>query len=202
MCSSDLWVGYEPPREGEARYLHSCSLVGRKMYVWGGKGRTGLVRQMDIYDFDTETWTTGVADGIARYAHVAIPAGELIYYFGGRGIDSDEDGSDDYLDSLEIYNTVKNLWIQGPSLGIPLESAAASFVRDRIYVYGGTRNGDFFNNELYIYNIGSGIWRKGLSGGLSRRNSRGVAFNNKLYFHGGFNGEIVDQLDWFEIPGP
>ena len=196
------WKHLEGVAGGIPRSSHTCSLVDGKMYVWGGLGTTGMVRQMDIYDLNKESWSQGNADGLSRYGHLGIVVGSQIYYYGGRGEDSDGDGSDDFLDSLEIYNTVNDSWSRGASPGVGLESAAAALVDDRLFIYGGNEKNDPFKNHLYIYNILSDSWQTGQTGGVGRRNLRGSAHNRNLYFHGGFHGDELDQLDIFKIPKP
>ena len=196
------WRPLEGIPGGTARSSHTCSLVGNKMLVWGGLGTTGLVNKLDIYDFVNETWSQGNPGGTPRYEHSALVVGAKIYFYGGRGSDEDSDGSNDFLDTLEIYDSQEDSWTNGASLRVGLESAAAAVVDSRIYVWGGNRDGSPFQRDLYVYNIDSNTWQKAQSGGTGRRYHAGDSSDGILYFHGGFNGDELDTLERFQIPKP
>lgn len=97
-----------------ARYGHTASLVGQRIYVFGGRGEDGAVFK-DLYFLDTSSWcwvrvsTTSPAAPRARFNHAAALVGNKIVISGGW------DGKNCY-DDLWVFDTDSLIWIK-PQMG-------------------------------------------------------------------------------------
>ena len=59
------------------RYGHSVALVGNRMYIFGGKGEAGLLRDMHFLDLEKWAWvpvsstTAGPSPRCATHTHTS-----------------------------------------------------------------------------------------------------------------------------------
>lgn len=94
--ATNEWLRYEPRGIAPAgRALHSATVIGRKIYIFGGANSTGYRNDTsgfcDLYelDVDTMTWTECETHSIPPppcYGHTATYIGDnKIFYFGGKG---------------------------------------------------------------------------------------------------------------------
>jgi hypothetical protein len=110
----------------DARMGHQMVAYQGKLYVVGGRGETSNVQ---IFDTQTQQWSTGAEMPESRDHLGAALAGFQIYAIGGR---------DDALTSrVDVYNILTDDWSEGPALPIPLSAMAVGTLPDGIHVVGG-----------------------------------------------------------------
>ncbi|UKK02679.2 serine/threonine protein phosphatase [Theileria orientalis] len=81
------WDWVEAPMKSgvmpDARYQHSCSFVGSKMVVMGGRGDTDLNKALPVSVYDTETLEWFNISSVNRFRHSCWKFGPNLYIFGG-----------------------------------------------------------------------------------------------------------------------
>jgi N-acetylneuraminic acid mutarotase len=142
--SSDTWESKAPMPTGAAQY--ASAVVGNKIYVIGGFDNHNLLQ---IYDADTDTWSTGASISSYVYAQAAgatsgTLAPKLIYVIGGQ--------------LNQVYNPENDTWMEGTPMPTNRIDLAIAVVNDQLYAIGGanytaTDTGKFVhifaNNEQY-----------------------------------------------------
>ena len=151
------------PAVPEDREGHTASVVGRRIYIFGGTwtdedDQTIYMNDLHILDVDTLIWSRPGTDGtppIEREGHTAATIGSRIFIFGGTWVD-DEDNSI-YLNDLHILETDGVLsWSPGESSGEPptrREGHTASPIGTMMVVFGGAgfeSDGPINLNDLHI----------------------------------------------------
>ncbi|EQC27300.1 hypothetical protein SDRG_14921 [Saprolegnia diclina VS20] len=121
------------------RYSHSATLVGAKMFVFGGKGDKGKVYR-DMYYLDLETWHWYVVNWTTesppeRFGHSDLAVGTKLVFFGGW------DGQSKTFKDLWVFDTETFAWLQPQVAGTPPTAryghSMALLDDGRIVLYGG-----------------------------------------------------------------
>jgi N-acetylneuraminic acid mutarotase len=117
------------------RAYYSASVVGGKIYVFGGYNETGtFLDTVEIYDPSTDNWSTGTSMTVGRRSLASAAYGKYIYLFGGF---NNEGG----LSLVEEYDTKTNTWTncQGecPSMSEARYSHTATTFNNKIHLLGG-----------------------------------------------------------------
>ena len=112
-----------------------------------------------------------------------------IYVFGGGGKDFKS------LDSIEVYNPLKEKWTYGGTLTRAKSGAIAFNFHNHIYLAGGgyrKPDGRFhFFNSLDIYDPLTNTWSEGPHMLMPHDYPAGVVFEDKLYIFGGHSPEAA-----------
>ena len=121
------------------------------MYIYGGRGETGLLD--DIWSFDpvTETWTElpsgGASTPVARKNASMVGYGDDLYLYGG----TDAIGSN--LMDFWSYSTTSSNWTQKEGHA-PSAGQSAALHNNDMYAYGGVRwNETDFRNDVRRYSL-------------------------------------------------
>jgi N-acetylneuraminic acid mutarotase len=193
---------------GTARKNHSASLIGDKIYFWGGEDSQGnKLNTIDVYDIKTQNWSSGVFGGTSRSDHMAFSSNGLIYFWGGT------DQNSEAIHKMDIYIAESGTLQFGnwePEHGGPIPSRknhAAVAYNDKIYFWGGEDSAGNLLNTMAIYSTQKSTpasrWSTAApAGGLARKNHSGVAYEGKIYFFGGeadVPTTYVNELDVFDI---
>ncbi len=80
------------------------------------------------------TWTTGAPMPTARASLAAAAINGKLYAIGG-------DDGNNYLNTLEVYDSVTNTWTTGPPMPTPRMQLAVTGVGSKLYVMGGRNEG-------------------------------------------------------------
>ena len=108
----------------EKRCYHSACVLGKMMFIHGG--RTQDYRQTnDIYKLDTSTmiWSLINTRGItppASWCHSATIIGTKMFVFGGYG-------DENYHNTIRVFDTETNCWMNTPSAQLQPERPYAAF---------------------------------------------------------------------------
>ena len=100
----------------EPRYHHAATLIGSRMFVFGGRGSDGTVfKDMFFLDLDEWCWykvdsTTAGPPG--RFAHAHVAVGTKLVYFGGW------DGKKSFQD-LWVFDSDSFTWLKPQTAGRP-----------------------------------------------------------------------------------
>jgi N-acetylneuraminic acid mutarotase len=194
---TDKWETKTPMPTPRAD-LHA-SVVDGKIYLIGGKERWGddpLYHELDvneIYDPDSDSWTTASPMPIPVFGYASTVVSGQIYIFGGaRQLRT---GFNDLtsVGSTQVYDVKNNTWTTKASLPAPLSFAAADATGgltapQRIYVVGGFDQSDY-GDAVHVYDVDRDRWGSGAAMPTPRGYLAMGVVDDILYAIGGFNGE-------------
>jgi RHS repeat-associated protein len=157
--------------------------IGKKIYAIGGQFNSTYYNKMEIYDTETDMWTTGanMTYGVSYFACVAV--GTDIYCIGGYN------GS--YRNYVQVYNTATNTWTTKRALPYSAMGLTAVEYNGSIFVAGGYNGG--YLNSVYQYNIAGNTWTVRASLLTARAYHSVVVYNGNMYLEGGTNS----SQDWY-----
>lgn len=120
----------------QARSHFGVETFDGKIFVLGGGGfNFEPLDSVEIYDPKTDRWTEGAPMPTRRSGIVAVSVQDRIFVMGGgfRKLD----GSFEFLRTVEIYDPLRDHWEAGPQLIKQHDAPAATFYKDKIYLFGG-----------------------------------------------------------------
>jgi len=158
----------------------STAVLDGKIYVIAGFNSSGgNTNTVDVYDPQTNTWSSAAPLPIATNHNVAAVAAGKLYAFGGTS------------SRTFLYNPQLNSWSDvAPMRFQHANTAAVGVINDRIYVAGG--NGPNMNQtELEVYDPAANTWTQLASMSVPRNHTAGGAINGKFYVVGGRPGDTA-----------
>jgi N-acetylneuraminic acid mutarotase len=182
-----------------AREGHSCTAVGKLLYLFGGTG-VGDVCLNDFYVFDiaTETWSPVAAKGSApskRNNHSACAVLSRIFIFGG------------FLDGVagndvHVFDTKTQTWSQiKPTGKSPVERCDHTWVPvgNKLVLFGGAGDSVWYN-DVHIFHTETGAWLTPIAQGTppkSRDYHSCVVLDDKsiLIFGGANDSDSASQYN-------
>ncbi len=178
---AENYVSYKSSMTTARHGLQAVTLNG-KIYAIGGQTSaiSGFTNVMEVYDPNTDTWSTAASMNFARSYFGAVVYDGKIYVMGGIN------GSGSYRNDIEVYDPSTNIWTSlSSTMPVAMCAFSATLITgtSTIYVVGGRNSGYF--NTVYQYDIASNTWTTKTS--LSVPVSDHVAFyyNGKIYIEGG-----------------
>ncbi|KAI0283607.1 hypothetical protein BGY98DRAFT_1093710 [Russula aff. rugulosa BPL654] len=146
-----------------SRYYHTMTLVGSKLFVFGGKSANRCFNDVWALDLDclksNPFWESyepapGSEKPLPRARHVSVTTGDRIIIFGGCG------GPHIFNDTWS-FNISTRKWTEFQCTGSipsPRESHAAVLIDDVMYVYGGRTIGKTKLGDLTAFNLLTQRW--------------------------------------------
>jgi len=189
---------------------HSATLVGSKIFIYGGYDSSSLVNSTDSMNdnhlliFDTETMhfskpiVTGTSKPGCLRAHTATLCGDKIYLFGGG------DGQQ-YSGDLFVLDTNTMHWTKpevNGSVPGPRRAHSSCLYGKKIIIFGG---GDGIKaiNEIYSLDIDKMLWEKLVTKGdipSPRGYHSAVITMDKMWVYGGSDGtECFSDINMLDI---
>ncbi|HLL69266.1 MAG TPA: kelch repeat-containing protein [Micromonosporaceae bacterium] len=125
----------------EARDHVGGAVVGRTLYVVGGRDRGQVNVRDTVYALDLRTrqWTERAPMPTARGGIATAVVGRTIYTFGGEG--NIVNGVNTVFNQTEAYDTRRDRWQRLAPMPVPRHGTAAIAVGDTIYIPGGGNRG-------------------------------------------------------------
>eukprot|EP01018_Ginkgo_biloba_P010179 Gb_31051 [translate_table: standard] len=204
--ATNSWIEPEVHGEGPAaREGHSAALIGHRLFVFGGCGKTEDAEEIyynDLYILDTTnlTWTRAVTSGRSpspRDSHTCSSWNNKIVVVGG------EDASDSYLSDVHVLDADTLAWEQLKTSGqilMPRAGHSTVSLGKHLFVFGGFTDDRNLFDDLHVLNIETGVWTKAVTNDLgpsARFSVAGDCLDYKrgiLVFIGGCN-ENLEALD-------
>jgi len=174
----------------EPRYGMGGFVRGGQVYLMGGKISPAMwsspTDQVDIFDPQTQTWTTAAPLNQARFDFAVASSGDSASCLGGRFVDP--------VASVEI-NTSAQAWHAGVLLPSPRSNGAAVYQSNVLVLLGGiTANGQAMNN---LYFDGAD-WQEFQLNLVPRFDLAAVVVNSSVYIFGGRNGsQIIRSVEQY-----
>lgn len=156
---------------------HSATLVGSKIYIYGGFDGFGTNFDLNIFDPFSRTWTnvpnTVVRGQIptSRTNHAAVAVGNKMYMFGGNN--NNAAGMYQVLDDLCVLNTDTLTWSKPQTTGdrpTARSGHTLTAIGKHLYLFGGgvwnEEEGWVHKyNDLYVLNTETMVWTKPVCSG-------------------------------------
>lgn len=172
-----------------------------KLYVfgaWGGTGSNGFYGNFNfaqVYDPDTDTWTSIAPKPTpVSSAPCAVYNGE-IYVFGGEFTYEDARGKERQTryNVVEAYNPANDTWRLVTKMPKTVINPALAVVGDRAYVLGGVSSTIKPLMTPMAFDFATGTWiKKGLArmprGRTAPYSSAAPVADGKIYLIGGYGG--------------
>lgn len=98
--NTDMWVPVAPMNV--SRYSAGATFIGHRLYVMGGFGNDGALKDCEYYDTTTDSWHSIAPLNTARGGVGVDTMGGRIYAVGGY--------NGKYLKSAEVYDPVTDTW--------------------------------------------------------------------------------------------
>lgn len=173
-----------------ARACHTTTLLGRKVYMFGGYDGVRCFSELDVLDLDTMTWLQPRVAGavpMARNAQTVTVVGNKLFLFGGHS-------GNKHLRDLHILDTETMAWSSPEAKGaVPpgLRGHTANLIGGRIFLFGGY-DGRGRSNDLYLLDTHSLKWdhpptTEATPAGRQRHTAC-LVHSKKLFVLGGFDG--------------
>ncbi|KAI0269791.1 galactose oxidase [Gloeopeniophorella convolvens] len=155
----------------------STTVVGDKVYLYGGRLVTErrMVTDMYIFDLKALNWEKIVAPPddhtpAQRYFHSADSWKGYLIIFGGMGLKPDADESSEdlcVLNDICFYDIAANSWMpsswslrENPQIPPPKPRYAhlSSISGDRLFIIGGQDLDSVWLDDVYVFDLGSMTW--------------------------------------------
>ncbi len=139
-----------------ARWDHTATLLNNgKVLVVGGSGIGGVLRDAELYDPATGTWTPTSPPNTARWGHTAtlLPNGKVLVTGGTDGSSS--------LSSTELYDPTDGSWTTTGSLNTARYGQTATLLQNgKVLVAGGfnSTSSDLALRSGELYDSATGYW--------------------------------------------
>jgi len=205
------------PNLPQPRYIHSAVNLNDKLYLIGGynfrennlnlvKGQSkrGAMSAVEMYDPETEKWTSKASLLQPRFMPGAVVFANKIYVAGGAS-------NGKILDSVEMYDPEKNTWQLIAKTPNPV--VWGKLVTDNKYLYliGGSTTENQYLESIDRFDPMTKTWTENyLPPPPVKRTASGVTINEKgIYVAGGSNEQgFVNNCDfydfqqkkWFSLP--
>jgi N-acetylneuraminic acid mutarotase len=159
-----------------------------EIYVIGGiDAQENRVGAVDVYEPNTDSWSSAAPLNTPRGWLVAAAVGGRIYAIGGNN------GSTK-LGTVEAYNPATNTWVELAPMPTPRDDAAVGVWDGKIYVIGGWDNGNVGALDIVeVYDPVTDTWDTGyeaMPGPLAMASS--AVIGNEIYVIGGLDGVSGD----------
>lgn len=182
---------------------HTASVIGTKIYVFGGtwtdeEDRTMYLNDLHVLDAPVICWSRPSWSGtppIEREGHSASVVGSSIFFFAGTWVDVDDDDTSVYLNDLHVLDTTLTSWSQPVTSGVvpsQREGHTASVVGEKIVVFGGAgldkEDSSVNLSDMHILDTVTLTWSQPHTAGplpQERRYHSATVIDRKIFVFGG-----------------
>ena len=157
-----------------------AALVGSKILFAGGYNSPGTSTRVDIYDINTNSWSTAELSQ-ARYGIGVTVLGTKVFFAGGI-----EGGWWDGISTysiVDIYDALTNTWSVA-NLSQARGYVTGASVGNKVFFAGGIYQNYMNSDRVDIYDVVANSWSIA-SLSYARREIVAETVNNKIYFAGG-----------------
>jgi len=157
---SHMW--YEPETSGPVpspRAAHSCTVVGRKLFIFGGNNHNTLFGDLYVLDTETFKWSMPPCKGtppFPRSGHSAVLLKHKLVIFGGGGTGKP-------MNDVHYLDLKTMTWVQPEISGTaPFPRAghsACEVEANSILIFGGGYS-DHVYNDIHLLNMNRLTWSR------------------------------------------
>src|SRR5215211_2695664 len=181
----------------------AAALLDGKIYIVGGKTKTELTDVVEAYDPSSDTWNTNISPLPFPMDHVGLDTYNGKLYLVGGFIEPDEGPHRRAINSLFIYDPLKNEWEEGEPMPTARAGLTAKFIDGILYAIGGStgdNEGQVGLNEAY--NPKTNSWTEKTPMPTARHHITSQLVNGKLYVIGGRETDVLSSIDTNEMYDP
>jgi DNA-binding CsgD family transcriptional regulator len=154
---------------------------GNLIYIFGGENPSGITGNTDIYDPETDTWSTGPAKPVpVSQVEAGIVGGKAVIP-GGR------DSQGKILRVVEIYDMLSMEWSMAADLPVPLAGYSLAVYEGGVYVFGGW-DGERSSDRVFRYDPEEDTWQELTSLPTARAFAGAIVVEDSIYVIGGYDG--------------
>lgn len=180
--TASSWQAVESVGRPSARHENSAAVVGREVFLFGGRGQ----RPLDVFNVDTGTWRQGAAPPMeVHHAQAAVLDGQ-IYVIGAM---TGNWPREDIVPRVLIYDPKTDQWSEGPALPEDRRRGGSGLVVDGgvFYLIGGNRFGHEagFVPWLDAFDPAGGEWKRLPDAPHARDHFHAAVLNGRIYAAGG-----------------
>src|SRR3954454_9966506 len=126
------------------RYNHTATLLKDGRVLVAGGNNSGPLDSAALYDPGSNQWSNAAAMNVARHGHAAARLqSDKVLVAGGFTAGADEDSTDGYTKSAEVYDPTANTWSKVASMGAARYEPTMTVLKDgRVLVAGGSGDTD------------------------------------------------------------
>lgn len=180
-----------------SRQYHASILNSGKIYFFTGvRGGVDYNNAVDIYDINSDSWSSGNPGGVGRKEATAAEINGKVYIWGGFDPSL-------VLNTFDVYDIDTDSWTSGLSGGTARHGLQAHVFNGRIYYWGGSVGEGNVQNIMEIYDPSTDTWSSGASGGIARAYHTSALYDGKIYIWGGMadGAGLGAKLDIYDISG-
>lgn len=149
---------------------HTATLVGTKIYIFGGNIAGFKNDQIYVFDTQTHKWSKPEHEKgpCARSSHSQVFYNDRLYIFGGKDQDTNK------LNDFWEYDISKNTWKEIPgSDDMPLTRSghSACIYKNFMIVFGGIHELTQELNDMHAFDFNNGQWFSVIEDNMSPTNS-------------------------------
>jgi N-acetylneuraminic acid mutarotase len=179
---------YDPAAESWAEvassaFVHggtpAAAVIDGRIYVAGGAGGAMAGNELEVYDPETNTWTTLAPMTCSRNHTAGGAMGGKLYVAGGRPGNQT---------CLEAFDPPSNTWTRKADMPTGRSGIAAGVVGGCLYVFGGEGNGADPNgifHEVEAYEPATDSWIRLPPMQTGRHGISAAVIGNAIYLPGG-----------------
>lgn len=185
ITDSDVWTDKNEATNYTARHENSFVQAGNKFYLFGGRENP---RNLDIYDYTNNTWTTLTNSAPLDFNHFqAVEYQGLIWVIGA--FQTNAYPNEVPAEHIWAYDPANNLWLQGPQIPVARRRGSAGLVvyNNKFYIVAGNtigHNGGF-TNMFDEYDPATGTWTVLENAPRARDHFHAAVIDGKLYVASG-----------------
>ncbi|MFS1514157.1 M56 family metallopeptidase [Chengkuizengella sp. SCS-71B] len=186
---TDTWT--QLTSMNEARFRFETEVIDGKIYAIGGRGDYTL-SSTEVYDPQTDTWTllANLNKGRENFSIEVIE--DKIYVIGGYNINFMMYRKENYLSSVEMYDTKTNIWTNLTPMNYPRNNHTTTVMDGKIYVMGGYYD-HIHLSSVEMYDLKTNRWSEVTHMNLARSNHAAEVINGKIYVIGGSSEENYES---------
>lgn len=176
--SASRWQSRAPmptPRAGLA-----AAAYGGRVYAIAGSTRNAVSGVVEVYDPQTDAWTSGADKPTPVNLVQAVTLDDRIWVPGGCDINGQA------TSALEVYDPQGDQWETRAMLPAPRCAYALVAEAGRLYLFGGW-DGDEYVDTVLVYEPTKDLWQAGTPSGQPRGFLGAGAINGGIYVVGGYD---------------
>jgi len=178
-----------------ARRNLALTAFENQLFAIGGETSQGITGALDVYNVDTDTWTSLEPKPTPVTEVGAAVINGLIYIPGGR----EGSSRDEITAQLDIYDPAFDQWHTGAALPYPVSAYALQAFEGRLYLFGGW-DGKTYLSSVLMYDPTLDSWQERTPMTTARAFSGAATAGGKIYVIGGLAGDT--PLDVNEVYTP